>query len=75
MLLRGFNVADGRFTMLEIVIAGTAGNVVGSWVAYGDRLLTAALQPPEKQCNACTSRKADRVGGPLVRALLLAHCG
>jgi membrane protein DedA with SNARE-associated domain len=35
MLFAGFKVADGRFTMLEIVIAGTAGNLVGSWVAYG----------------------------------------
>jgi membrane protein DedA with SNARE-associated domain len=34
MLFAGFEVADGRFTMLEIVIAGVAGNVVGSWVAY-----------------------------------------
>ena len=34
MLFAGFNVADGRFTMLEIVIAGSAGNLVGSWVAY-----------------------------------------
>lgn len=35
MLFAGFKVADGRFTMLEIVLAGVAGNVVGSWVAYG----------------------------------------
>jgi membrane protein DedA with SNARE-associated domain len=35
MLFAGFKVADGRFTMLEIVIAGAAGNLVGSWVAYG----------------------------------------
>jgi membrane protein DedA with SNARE-associated domain len=35
MLFAGFKVADGRFTMLEIVIAGVAGNVVGSWLAYG----------------------------------------
>ena len=35
MLFAGFKVADGRFTMLEIVVAGSAGNVVGSWVAYG----------------------------------------
>jgi membrane protein DedA with SNARE-associated domain len=35
MLFAGFKVADGRFTMLEIVIAGVAGNVVGSWIAYG----------------------------------------
>jgi len=35
MLFAGFKVADGRFTMLEIVIAGTAGNLVGSWIAYG----------------------------------------
>jgi membrane protein DedA with SNARE-associated domain len=35
MLFAGFKVADGRFTMLEIVIAGVAGNLVGSWLAYG----------------------------------------
>lgn len=35
MLFAGFKVADGRFTLLEIVIAGVAGNVVGSWIAYG----------------------------------------
>jgi membrane protein DedA with SNARE-associated domain len=35
MLFAGFKVADGRFTMLEIVFAGVAGNVVGSWLAYG----------------------------------------
>jgi membrane protein DedA with SNARE-associated domain len=35
MLFAGFKVADGRFTMLEIVVAGVAGNVVGSWIAYG----------------------------------------
>jgi membrane protein DedA with SNARE-associated domain len=35
MLFAGFEVAEGRFTMIEIVVAGVAGNVVGSWVAYG----------------------------------------
>ena len=35
MLCAGFKVADGRFTMLEIVVAGVAGNLVGSWIAYG----------------------------------------
>jgi membrane protein DedA with SNARE-associated domain len=35
MLFAGFKVAEGRFTMLEIVIAGVAGNLVGSWIAYG----------------------------------------
>jgi membrane protein DedA with SNARE-associated domain len=35
MLFAGFKVADGRFTLLEIVIAGVAGNLVGSWIAYG----------------------------------------
>jgi membrane protein DedA with SNARE-associated domain len=35
MLFAGFKVADGRFTLLEIVLSGVAGNVVGSWVAYG----------------------------------------
>ena len=35
MLFAGFKVAEGRFTMLEIVVAGAAGNLVGSWIAYG----------------------------------------
>jgi membrane protein DedA with SNARE-associated domain len=35
MLFAGFEVADGRFTTLEIVVAGVAGNLVGSWIAYG----------------------------------------
>ena len=34
MLFAGFKVEEGRFTMLEIVAAGAAGNVVGSWIAY-----------------------------------------
>jgi membrane protein DedA with SNARE-associated domain len=35
MLFAGFNVADGRFTLVQIVVAGVAGNVIGSWIAYG----------------------------------------
>lgn len=35
MLFAGFEVSDGRFTMLEIIVAGVAGNLVGSWIAYG----------------------------------------
>jgi membrane protein DedA with SNARE-associated domain len=35
MLFAGFKVADGRFTLLEIILAGVAGNLAGSWVAYG----------------------------------------
>ena len=35
MLFAGFEVSDGRFTMLEIVLAGVLGNLVGSWIAWG----------------------------------------
>jgi membrane protein DedA with SNARE-associated domain len=35
MLFAGFKVADGRFTLLEVIVAGVAGNLVGSWLAYG----------------------------------------
>ena len=35
MLFAGFEVSNGRFTLLEIVVAGVAGNLVGSWIAYG----------------------------------------
>src|SRR5829696_4908453 len=34
MLFAGFNVSQGEMTLLEIVVAGVAGNVVGSWIAY-----------------------------------------
>jgi membrane protein DedA with SNARE-associated domain len=34
-LFAGFNVADGRFTLLEVVVVGVAANLVGSWLSYG----------------------------------------
>ena len=35
MLFAGFNVSEGDMTLFGIVAAGVAGNVVGSWIAYG----------------------------------------
>jgi membrane protein DedA with SNARE-associated domain len=35
MLFAGFNVSDGHWSMAEVVSAGVAGNVLGSWIAYG----------------------------------------
>ena len=34
MLFAGFNVSEGDLTMVGIVVAGVAGNVVGSWIAW-----------------------------------------
>ncbi len=34
MLFAGFSVSKGELTLPEIVIAGVAGNLVGSWIAY-----------------------------------------
>jgi membrane protein DedA with SNARE-associated domain len=34
MLFAGFNVSQGDMTLIGIVVAGVAGNVVGSWIAY-----------------------------------------
>jgi membrane protein DedA with SNARE-associated domain len=34
MLFAGFGVSRGDFTLLEVVAAGVAANVVGSWIAY-----------------------------------------
>jgi membrane protein DedA with SNARE-associated domain len=34
MLFAGFNVAEGDMSLLGIVVAGVAGNLVGSWIAY-----------------------------------------
>jgi membrane protein DedA with SNARE-associated domain len=33
-LFAGFNVADGKWSVFEVVAVGTAANVVGSWLAY-----------------------------------------
>jgi membrane protein DedA with SNARE-associated domain len=35
MLFAGFNVAEGRYTLLEAVAVGSVANLVGSWIAYG----------------------------------------
>jgi membrane protein DedA with SNARE-associated domain len=34
MLFAGFNVAEGRFSLLVVVCVGVLANVVGSWIAY-----------------------------------------
>ena len=34
MLFAGFNVSQGDMTLPAIIVAGVAGNVVGSWIAY-----------------------------------------
>jgi membrane protein DedA with SNARE-associated domain len=34
MLFAGFNVAEGKYTLLAAVAAGVAANVIGSWIAY-----------------------------------------
>jgi membrane protein DedA with SNARE-associated domain len=35
MLFAGFNVANGKYSLLAAVAAGVAANVIGSWIAYG----------------------------------------
>src|SRR5947207_1073695 len=34
MLFAGFNVDKGDYSLLAVTVAGVAGNVVGSWIAY-----------------------------------------
>ena len=34
MLFAGFNVAEGKYSLLAAVAAGVVANVVGSWIAY-----------------------------------------
>ena len=34
MLFAGVNVANGRFSLVAIVVAGVLGNLVGSWISY-----------------------------------------
>src|SRR5881409_2787691 len=34
MLFAGFNVSEGRFSLVAAVAAGVAGNLLGSWIAY-----------------------------------------
>ena len=35
MLFAGFGVSEGHYSLVAITIAGVAGNLVGSWIAYG----------------------------------------
>ena len=34
MLLAGFNVHNGDYSLLAITVLGVAGNLIGSWIAY-----------------------------------------
>ena len=34
MLFAGFNVSEGDLSLIGVIVAGVAGNVVGSWIAY-----------------------------------------
>ena len=34
MLFAGFNVSEGEYSLLVVVLVATAANVVGSWIAY-----------------------------------------
>ena len=34
MLFAGFNVAEGHYSLVAVVVVATAANVVGSWIAY-----------------------------------------
>ena len=34
MLFAGFDVANGRFSLVAVVVAGVLGNLVGSWISY-----------------------------------------
>lgn len=34
MLFAGFSVSEGQLTLAGIIVAGVAGNVVGSWIAW-----------------------------------------
>ncbi len=35
MLFAGFNVSDGKYSLIAAVLVGTVANLVGSWIAYG----------------------------------------
>src|SRR3954447_19028426 len=35
MLFAGFNVHNGEYSLIAATLAGVAGNLVGSWIAYG----------------------------------------
>ncbi len=35
MLFAGFNVSEGEYSLIVVTLVGVAGNLVGSWIAYG----------------------------------------
>src|SRR3954453_16358277 len=35
MLFAGFNVSEGKYSLMAAVLTGTVANLIGSWIAYG----------------------------------------
>ena len=69
MLFAGFEVSDGRFTMLEIVLAGRARQRGRLLDRLGHRLVRPGRAAREARQVAPHHAQAPRLGRPLVRAL------
>ena len=79
MLFAGFNVAEGEYSLFMATFVGVAANVVGSWIAYGDRLLRPRRPDREARPQGLHQAAPPEVGRRLVREVrrrdrvLLAH--
>jgi membrane protein DedA with SNARE-associated domain len=59
MLFAGFNVAEGHYSLAAATAMGVAGNVVGSWIAYGVGYL-GRVDLLEKRVRRRELERADR---------------
>jgi membrane protein DedA with SNARE-associated domain len=80
MLYGGFLAARGEAGIVAIIVAGVAGNIIGSWIAYyvGRRLGRDWLLHPRLRWLHITPRRLDLADGWFQRhgdkAVLIARC-
>ena len=69
MLFAGFNVSVGEYPLWAAVLAGTLGNLVGSWIAYGVGYYGRVELLERHGRKLHVKPGAPGLGRPLVRAL------
>ena len=71
MLFAGFNVSEGKYTLLAAVAVGSVANLVGSWIAYAVGYYGRIELLEKHGAQAAHQALAPAVGRPLVREVRL----
>ena len=60
MPFAGFAVSEGKLGMAGIIVAGVAGNLVGSWIAYASATTAASRSSSAGASTCCCARITSR---------------